>query len=126
MSGYDPRRHGGDAVHVKGLRLWARIGVLPPERELGQWFELEYSLWRELGSAAAEDDITQTADYGLAISRLQVLVQTFSCHTIERFAEVVLDLLTELYGPLPMRVLVLKCQAPLPGFAGTVAVERWR
>jgi hypothetical protein len=31
-----------------------------------------------------------------------------------------------LYGPVPQRLELRKCRAPVPGFSGTVAVERWR
>ena len=33
-----------DRILVRDLRLWAHVGVLPHERELGQWFELDIEL----------------------------------------------------------------------------------
>jgi dihydroneopterin aldolase len=30
-----------DAIQVRGLRLWAHVGVLDFERRDGQWFELD-------------------------------------------------------------------------------------
>ena len=44
-----------DAIHVRGLRLWAHVGVLEQERRDGQWFSLDISLWSDLSSAAASD-----------------------------------------------------------------------
>ncbi|WP_259700877.1 MULTISPECIES: dihydroneopterin aldolase [Synechococcales] len=115
-----------DAIHVSGLRLWAHVGVLERERELGQWFELEFSLWHNLEAAGRSDDLSCSLDYGLAIQALQHLAVGLRCHTIERFAERVMDELERLYGAVPQRVLLTKCQAPVAGFHGRVAVERWR
>ena len=115
-----------DAIHVRGLRLWAHVGVLEQERELGQWFELEFSLWADLSSAGRSDDLADSHDYALAISALQRLAGQLRCRTLEQFAERALDQLERLYGPLPLRVQVLKCRAPVAGFSGSVAVERWR
>ena len=115
-----------DAIHVQGLRLWAHVGVLERERELGQWFELELSLWHDLAAAGRSDDLAQSLDYGMAIQALQQLARGLRCHTIEHFAERVMDRLEELFGPVPQRVVLSKCQAPVPGFQGRVAVERWR
>jgi dihydroneopterin aldolase len=116
----------GDAIHVRGLRLWAHVGVLERERELGQWFDLEFSLWADLAAAGRGDDLALSYDYAHAIVALQRLAHGLRCHTIEHFAERALDELERLYGPLPLRVQVLKCQAPVAGFGGSVAVERFR
>ena len=42
------------------------------------------------------------------------------------FSEQVLNRLEALYGPVPMRVELTKCAAPVPGFSGVVSVERFR
>lgn len=118
--------NGADAIHVRGLRLWAHVGVLERERELGQWFELEFSLWADLGPAGRSDDLAHSHDYALAIEALQLLASQLRCRTLEHFAERALDELERLYGSLPLRVQVLKCRAPVAGFGGSVAVERWR
>jgi 7,8-dihydroneopterin aldolase/epimerase/oxygenase len=115
-----------DAIHVAGLRLWAHVGVLERERELGQWFELEFSLWHDMAAAGRSDDLAQSLDYGVAIQALQQLARGLRCHTIEHFAERVMDRLEELFGPVPQRLVLSKCLAPVPGFRGRVAVERWR
>ncbi|MCP9849384.1 dihydroneopterin aldolase [Cyanobium sp. Morenito 9A2] len=115
-----------DAIHVRGLRLWAHVGVLEAERELGQWFELGFSLWADLGAAGCRDDLSLSYDYAQAIAALQTLAGALRCLTLEHFAERALDELERLYGPLPLRVQVIKCRAPVSGFDGSVAVERWR
>ena len=115
-----------DAIHVRGLRLWAHVGVLDQERRDGQWFSLDISLWSDLSSAAASDDLASSLDYSLAIRSLQSLAREIRCLTIEHFSDRVLDRLEQLYGPVPVRLTLSKCAAPVPGFEGVVAVERVR
>ncbi|MGB7564262.1 MAG: dihydroneopterin aldolase [Prochlorococcaceae cyanobacterium] len=115
-----------EAIHVRGLRLWAHVGVLEAERELGQWFDLEFSLWADLGAAGRSDDLSLSYDYAQAIAALQELAAGLRCLTLEHFAERALDALEQLYGPLPLRVQVIKCRAPVSGFGGSVAIERFR
>jgi len=115
-----------DAIHVRGLRHWAHVGVLEQERRDGQWFSLDISLWSDLSSAAASDDLASSLDYSLAIRSLQSLAREIRCLTIEHFSDRVLDRLEQLYGPVPVRLTLSKCAAPVPGFDGVVAVERVR
>ncbi len=114
------------AVHVNDLRLWAHVGVLDHERLEGQWFSVDFSLWLDLSAAACADDLSASADYSLAIKAFQRCAFELNCLTIEHFSERLLVVLEELYGSVPMRVLLRKCSAPVPGFVGSVAVERCR
>ncbi len=116
----------GDQILVRGLRLWAHVGVLEQERLLGQWFELDLSLGFDLGEAATRDVLACSLDYSLAITALQQQARVISCLTIEHYSEQILDCLERLYGPVPMQLELRKCRAPVPGFSGTVAVSRCR
>ena len=115
-----------DAIHVRDLMLWAHVGVLEHERRDGQWFSLDITLWQDLGSAAAHDDLAASLDYSKAITALQALARGLVCQTIEHFSDRVLDQLEQLYGPVPVHLELRKCAAPVPGFSGVVAVERRR
>jgi dihydroneopterin aldolase len=115
-----------DRVVVRGLRLWAHVGVLEHERRTGQWFELDFSLGWEMAAAAAADDLIQTLDYSRAIQALQLQARHLNCLTLEHWSERILQLLEELYGPVPIWLELRKCQAPVPGFSGIVAVQRSR
>lgn len=116
----------GDRILVRGLRLWAHVGVLEQERQLGQWFELDLELGWDLAAAAAGDDLSATLDYSLAIKALQRQAGEIRCLTLEHWSERILQLLEQLYGPVPMALELRKCAAPVPGFGGTVAVRRQR
>lgn len=115
-----------DRILVRDLRLWAHVGVLEEERQLGQWFELDLELAVDLAAAGAADALELSLDYSRAITALQRQARTVRCLTLEHYAERILTLLEELYGPVPMRLELRKCRAPVPGFTGTVAVRRSR
>lgn len=115
-----------DRIEVRRLRLWAHVGVEEQERRLGQWFELDFRIAADLSEAGRTDDLGASHDYGVAIRALQAQARSLCCRTLEHYGERVLDLLEELYGPLPFQVRLRKCQAPVPGFTGTVGVLRSR
>ena len=115
-----------DQIVVRDLRLWAHVGVLEQERLHGQWFELDFSLGFDLSAAAAADALASSLDYSRAICALQRLATDVRCQTLEHFAACILDCLEQLYGPVPTWVELRKCQAPVPGFTGVVAVQRRR
>lgn len=115
-----------DRVVVRGLRLWAHVGVLEHERQMGQWFELDFSLVWDLTAAAVADDLSQTLDYSRAIQALQLQARGLRCLTLEHWSDRILQVLEDLYGPVPIWLELRKCQAPVPGFSGIVAVQRSR
>jgi dihydroneopterin aldolase len=115
-----------DRILVRGLRLWAHVGVLDQERQLGQWFELDFSLEWDLAAAGASDRLEHSLDYSQAITALQRLAGELRCLTLEHFSERILDRLQQLYGAVPTRLELRKCHAPVPGFDGVVGVQRSR
>ena len=115
-----------DRILVRGLRLWAHVGVLEQERLLGQCFELDLSLGFDLAAAGASDQLEHSLDYSRAITALQRLASDLRCLPLEHFAERIFETLEQLYGPVPMALELRKCQAPVPGFSGIVAVQRSR
>lgn len=115
-----------DQILVRGLRLWAHVGVLAHERELGQWFEVDLTLRVDLSAAARRDALADTLDYSQLITALQQQARSIRCQTLEHYSERMLDLAQSLYGPVPIALELRKCNAPVPGFSGVVAVRRQR
>jgi len=115
-----------DQILVQGLRLWAHVGVLAHERELGQWFEVDLTLDVDLDAAAQNDDLAMTLDYSQLITALQQQARSIRCQTLEQYSERMLDLAEALYGNVPVALTLRKCKAPVPGFEGVVAVRRHR
>tara|TARA_Y100001968_G_scaffold269529_1_gene260373 strand:+ start:3842 stop:4222 length:381 start_codon:yes stop_codon:yes gene_type:complete len=118
--------HNLGVIHIKEINLWAHVGVLPKERQLGQKFLLDVSLWMDLDQAAKNDDLSLTADYSFAINGLQKMALETNCMTLETFSEMILNFIEDLYGKIPVKVLLRKCHPPINGFNGVVAIERNR
>ena len=116
----------GDRIVVRGLRLWAHVGVLEFEREQGQWFELDLELGVDLGPAGRSDQLADTLDYSQLIAALQRQARAIRCLTLEHYSEQILTLIAERWGGVPVQLELRKCAAPVPGFSGTVAVRRFR
>lgn len=53
-----------DRIELKGLRAHAFHGCFDHERENGQDFSCDITLWLDFSRAAATDDLNNTADYG--------------------------------------------------------------
>ena len=115
-----------DIIRVDNLRLWAHVGVLDHERELGQWFRVDLEFHLDLSHSASADSLAATADYSLGVQALQRLGAEISCLTLEHFSERIFEELEGIYGALSMHLWLSKCHAPIPGFTGTVTLERWR
>ena len=115
-----------DAIQVRGLRLWAHVGVLDFERNEGQWFELDLELGVDLSAAGRSDALGDTLDYSQLITALQQQARSLRCQTLEHYSERILVRMEELYGPVPVRLELRKCKAPVSGFGGIVAVRRSR
>lgn len=111
---------------MRGLRLWAHVGVYEQERRHGQWFELDFSLGVDLAATARSDDLSEGFDYGLGIAALQEQARAIHCSTLEHYSERILDRLEDCYGPIPLALELSKCRVPVPGFDGRVAVSRRR
>ena len=115
-----------DIIRVDNLRLWAHVGVLDHERELGQWFRVDLEFHLDLSHSASADSLAATADYSLGVQALQRLGAEISCLTLEHFSERIFEELEGIYGALSMHLWLSKCHPPIPGFAGTVSLERGR
>ena len=50
-------------LKIEKIKLWARVGVLDAERELGQLFILDIFLLTDFKKFTENDDIKKTVDY---------------------------------------------------------------
>ena len=58
-------------LKIENIKLWARVGVLDEERELGQLFILDICLWTNFEKCTKSDDIKKTVDYSKLVQILK-------------------------------------------------------
>lgn len=112
-----------DCIHVTGIRAYGYVGVFPEEQVLGQWFEVDLTLWLSLAKAGESDRLEDTFDYRASIEAIQALVKTARFQLIEKLAEEIAQRVLSLGALDRVRVRVTKLAPAIPDFGGNVAVE---
>lgn len=112
-----------DAIQLTGIRCYGYTGYLPEEQVLGQWFEVDVTLWLDLAKAGKSDAIADTLDYRSVISTVQNMVKTSKFALIERLAEAIASSILEIALVEQVKVRLCKPAAPIPDFNGKIAVE---
>ncbi len=111
-------------LKIKNIKLWARVGVLHNEREFGQLFTLDIFLWSDFEECANSDDINKTIDYSILINDIKNHSKRFSCKTIEKYSNEILNLVVNKYNPSRLEITLTKCHPPIIGFDGQVTIVK--
>lgn len=112
-----------DSIQVTGIRCYGYVGYLPEERVLGQWFEVDLTLWVDLASAARSDAIEDTLDYREAIAVVKQEIKTAKYALVERLISAIADKLLSLDKVRQVRVKLTKPAAPIPDFSGRITLD---
>ncbi|MBW4491842.1 MAG: dihydroneopterin aldolase [Oscillatoria princeps RMCB-10] len=112
-----------DSIQLTGIRCYGYTGYLPEEQVLGQWFEVDLTLWLDLSPAGKSDRIEDTLDYRKAISTVQHLLKTSKFALIERVAAEIAEAMLEDERVGKVQVRLSKPAAPIPDFSGNITVE---
>ncbi len=103
-----------DSIQVNGIRAYGYVGYLPEERVLGQWFEVDLTLWVDLESAGKSDNIEDTLDYRDAIAIVKERITTAKFDLVEKLISVIADKILNLEKVNQVRVKLSKPAAPIP------------
>jgi|JFJP01.1.fsa_nt_gi ribonuclease HI len=109
-------------IYLKGVKAYGYIGYLPEENVLGQWFEVDATLWGDFEKSTYSDDLEDTVNYISCIRKIENLIQTQKFKLIERLAGAIADSLLEDLKITQVEVKIIK-HPPIPNFLGSVAVE---
>lgn len=112
-----------DCIQVTGIRCYGYVGYLPEEQVLGQWFEVDLTLWLDLALAGESDDIADTLDYRQAIETVKHLVKTSKFALVEKLVSAIADSILKLDKVQQVRVQLIKCAAPIPDFDGKIIID---
>jgi len=111
-----------DRITLRGLRVRGRHGVLAAERELGQEFVVDATLWLDTAPAAATDDVTQTVHYGELAEALAAVVAAEPVDLLETLVARLADVCLADRRVARAEVTVHKPAAPIPLPFADVAV----
>ncbi|WP_344920156.1 dihydroneopterin aldolase [Streptosporangium oxazolinicum] len=103
-----------DRISLRGLRVRGRHGVLAAERELGQEFVVDVTLFLDTAPAAAGDDLTRTVHYGELAEDLARVVEGEPVDLIETLAQRLADVCLARELVQVAEVSVHKPAAPIP------------
>ncbi|WP_250125443.1 dihydroneopterin aldolase [Chroococcidiopsis sp. CCMEE 29] len=115
-----------DCIHLTGIRCYGYTGYLPEEQVLGQWFEVDVTLWLDLSVAGKSDAIQDTLDYRSIISMVQHLVKTAKFALVERLATAIAESILAAHNVEQVQVRLSKPAAPIPDFSGKITIELTR
>lgn len=103
-----------DRIMLKGLRARGNHGALAAERELGQEFVIDATLFVDTAPAAAGDDLTKTVHYGELAEALVKIVEGEPVDLIETLAQRLADVCLDSDLVEAVEVSVHKPAAPIP------------
>ena len=114
-----------DRIELRGLTIRGNHGVFDHERQDGQDFIVDVTVWIDLAAAAASDDLADTYDYGVLAQRAAAIIGGEARNLIETVAaEIAEDVMLD-ERVHAVEVVVHKPQAPIPlNFADVAVVAR--
>ena len=115
-----------DSIQVNGIRAYGYVGYLPEERVLGQWFEVDLTLWVDLEPAGKSDNIEDTVDYREAIALVKELITTARFDLVEKLISAIADKVLSIEKVSQVRVKLSKPAAPIPDFSGKITLDIMR
>lgn len=116
-----------DVIRLLGMEFYGYHGVFEAEQELGQRFEVDVELHRDLKLAGDSDDLDVTLNYVDVYTVVKELVEERVFNLIESLAEEIASQILSSFVVDGVTVRVRKPHVSLGGLLRTVEVEiqRW-
>ena len=105
-----------DKIKLTGLNFYGYHGVLPEERQMGQEFSVDVSMYLDLQEAGQTDKLEATTNYAEVYEVVKTVVEGQPRKLIETVGEEIAQTILRDFGRVQrVRVTVHKPHAPLPG-----------
>lgn len=105
-----------DRIKLEGLEFYGYHGCLKEERDVGQPFIIDISMYVDLAKAGASDDLAATVNYAEVYKLAKSIVTGEPFNLIEAVGERIASAIVDRYDMVTrVRVTVHKPHAPLPG-----------
>lgn len=111
-----------DRIELRGLKVRGQHGVFDHERANGQDFIIDVTVWIDLASAAATDELSDTYDYGALAQLAADVVAGPARNLIETVGAQIADEVMDDERVHAVEVVVHKPQAPIPQQFADVSV----
>ncbi len=113
-----------DQINIDGLEVYAYHGVLPEEKERGQFFYVNAVLFTDMRCAGMTDDLNCATDYGVVCNFIDKFMKEHTYNLIETVAEQLAQaLLLEFSKIVSLRLEIRKPSAPIELVFDSVSVE---
>jgi dihydroneopterin aldolase len=112
-----------DSIRLNNITLFARHGVAPQERELGQSFTLNIELLADLTTAARSDELSDTMDYAAVLHTVTAAFTGRACKLLEHAAWNVVRVLFKEFPAEEIRIRVRKSGAGIDTSLESAEVE---
>jgi dihydroneopterin aldolase len=123
----DGRDEGGlDAIQISGIRCYGYTGYFPEEQVLGQWFEVDLTIWMDLSITGSDDQLANTLNYADVVERVTNLLETSRFKTIEKLNAVIIEAVLAFPPVRKVHSRLVKVSPPIPRFEGRIAIAMTR
>ena len=115
-----------DAIQISGIRCYGYTGYFPEEQVLGQWFEVDLTIWMDLSVTGSDDQLENTLNYADVVERVTNLLETSRFKTIEKLNAVVIEAVLAFDPVQKVHSRLVKVSPPIPRFKGSIAIAMTR
>jgi dihydroneopterin aldolase len=115
-----------DAIEITGIRCYGYTGYFPEEQVLGQWFEVDLTIWMDLSVTGSDDQLENTLNYADVVERVTNLLETSRFKTIEKLNAVIIDAVLAFEPVQKVHSRLVKVTPPIPRFQGHIAIAMTR
>ena len=115
-----------DAIEITGIRCYGYTGYFPEEQVLGQWFEVDLTIWMDLSLTGSDDQLSNTLNYADVVERVTNLLETSRFKTIEKLNAVVIEAVLAFDPVQKVHSRLVKVSPPIPRFEGSIAIAMTR
>jgi 7,8-dihydroneopterin aldolase/epimerase/oxygenase len=111
-----------DYIRITGIEVFAHHGVFDSEKQSGQTFLVDVSLFLDLSEAAQTDQLDRTVNYGEISQQVHDLVAETQYNLIEKVGEEVAAMILKDRRIDAVEVTIHKPSAPIAVPFGDVSV----
>jgi dihydroneopterin aldolase len=115
-----------DAIEITGIRCYGYTGYFPEEQVLGQWFEVDLTIWMDLSLTGSDDQLSNTLNYADVVERVTNLLETSRFKTIEKLNAVIIEAVLAFAPVQKVHSRLVKVSPPIPRFEGRIAIAMTR